>query len=349
MGKNYDYPLYAPYTKVDEFHKNKQNLDEIAPVIAGAAKVAAVGARVVGRVAAKGAVAATKAAGKGVRAVAKGTKKAVKSTAKEVGSTMAQAELARQVKKQQETETQNEDLDLKKMSKELDGASKMHKGQSERIKKHLKKMKEEVIAERGDFWHPDPDKDRKLGGPGANQRAREDRAAASKKSSSSDSKKLRPGESYMDWNKRQKANKMKKLKEEGAPTMNTGTANGAAGFSAGADENGPTAGLDAPLGGTAKQPKGHKSGGKVKKRKFKCRKADDGIHQVCEGKSDPRHLAFKVELDDIDFIFYGKSPADVKIALRKIYRPERLKSMKITRVLPGEVLKYYWDKRQGAM
>ena len=39
---------------------------------------------------------------------------------------------------------------------------------------------EETINERGDFWHPDPDKDRKLGGPGANQRAREDRAAASK-------------------------------------------------------------------------------------------------------------------------------------------------------------------------
>lgn len=246
MGKNYDYPLYAPYTKVDEFHKNKQNLDEIAPVAAvaakGAAKAVAVGAKVIGRVAARGAVAATKAAGKGVRAVGKSTKKAVKNTAKEVGTTMAQAELARQVKKQQETEN---------------------------------------------------------------------------------------------------------IKEEGAPTMNTGTANGAAGFSAGADENGPTAGLDAPLGGTAKQPKG--KGGKVKKRKFKCRKADDGIHQVCEGKSDPRHLAFKVELDDIDFIFYGKSPADVKIALRKIYRPERLKSMKITRVLPGEVLKYYWDKRQGAM
>ena len=68
--------------------------------------------------------------------------------------------------------------------------------------------KEETIIERGDFWHPDPDKDRKLGGPGANQRAREDRAAASKPKS--DPKKLRPGESYMDWNKRQKANKMKK-------------------------------------------------------------------------------------------------------------------------------------------
>ena len=128
-----------------------------------------------------------------------------------------------------------EDLDLEKMSKELANASKMHKGQSERIKKHLKKMKEATypsdfknpdgskravakkkgirpnaqgdygkkdLNERGDFWHPDPDKDRKLGGPGANQRAREDRAAASKPKS--DPKKLRPGESYMDYAKRMK-------------------------------------------------------------------------------------------------------------------------------------------------
>ncbi|AOO18807.1 hypothetical protein WH070310_101 [Cyanophage S-RIM12_WH_07_0310] len=67
---------------------------------------------------------------------------------------------------------------------------------------------EATINERGDFWHPDPEKDRKLGGPGANARAREDRAAASKPKS--DPKKLRDGESYMDWGKRQKANKMKK-------------------------------------------------------------------------------------------------------------------------------------------
>jgi hypothetical protein len=67
---------------------------------------------------------------------------------------------------------------------------------------------EETINERGDFWHPDPDKDRKLGGPGANARAREDRAAASKPKS--DPKKLRDGESYMDYAKRQKASKMKK-------------------------------------------------------------------------------------------------------------------------------------------
>ncbi len=65
------------------------------------------------------------------------------------------------------------------------------------------------INERGDFWHPDPDKDRKLGGPGANQRAREDRAAASKPAKS-DPKKLRSGESYYQY-----AMRMKKTKKEG--------------------------------------------------------------------------------------------------------------------------------------
>ena len=59
---------------------------------------------------------------------------------------------------------------------------------------------EETINERGDFWHPDPEQDRKLGGPGANQRAREDRAAASKPKE--DPKKLKKGESYMDYAKR---------------------------------------------------------------------------------------------------------------------------------------------------
>ena len=52
-----------------------------------------------------------------------------------------------------------------------------------------------TITERGDYWHPDPEKDKKLGGPGANQRAREDRAAASKPKS--DPKKRKSGESYM--------------------------------------------------------------------------------------------------------------------------------------------------------
>jgi hypothetical protein len=65
----------------------------------------------------------------------------------------------------------------------------------------------EDVQERADTWHPDPEKDRKLGGPGANQRAREDRAAASKPKS--DPKKLKKGESYMDYAKRQKKSSVK--------------------------------------------------------------------------------------------------------------------------------------------
>jgi len=74
-----------------------------------------------------------------------------------------------------------------------------------KAKRKAKLAKEEVIAERGDFWHPDPEKDKKLGGPGANQRAREDRADAAKPKE--DPKKLRKGESYMDYAKRQKSYK----------------------------------------------------------------------------------------------------------------------------------------------
>ena len=55
------------------------------------------------------------------------------------------------------------------------------------------KTEETINEKRLDFWHPDPDKDRKLGGPGANQRAREDRSILW--NSSSSDKKLRPGES----------------------------------------------------------------------------------------------------------------------------------------------------------
>ena len=106
---------------------------------------------------------------------------------------------------------------------------------------------EETIVERGDHWHPDPEQDRKLGGPGANQRAREDRAAASKPAAKKeDPKKLRKGESYMDYAKRQKG-----LKED-APTMSAGDG----GFGGSADANGPTAGFDPPMTGlTTKKPR----------------------------------------------------------------------------------------------
>ena len=67
----------------------------------------------------------------------------------------------------------------------------------------------EDVQERADVWHPDPEKDRKLGGPGPNQRAREDRAAASKTKPKDDNK-LRPGESYYDYAKRKRAERTRK-------------------------------------------------------------------------------------------------------------------------------------------
>jgi len=158
--------------------------------------------------------------------------------------------------------------------------------------KYRSEYTEETIVERGDYWHPDPEKDRKLGGPGANQRAREDRADAAKPKE--DPKKLRKGESYMDYAKRQKGGTAAPKKKEGlrdklkrklglkedAPTMSTGSTGSAAGFSSEADADGPTAGLDQPLGGTTRL---RGKGGTPKKRKFKCRKSDDGVNQVCGG------------------------------------------------------------------
>ena len=131
--------------------------------------------------------------------------------------------------------------------------------------------------------------------------------------------------------------------------MSTGSGD-AAGFSGDADENGPTAGLDQPLGGTTQlKPKG--------KYKFKCKKSKDGVNKVdCRVPSmkegyESMLLSFYVSLDDgkIEFIYYAKNPSDVKIQLRKIYRPEQLKNIKITRVLPQGVRDFYWSKRQAAM
>ena len=84
----------------------------------------------------------------------------------------------------------------------------------------------------------------------------------------------------------------------------------------------------------------------LKKKVSEGRQPDDG-----SSKGNPRYLPFHVknELENIEFIFYGQSPAQVKIQLRKIYRPERLNNFKVKRVYPNDVLKFYWNKRQDAM
>lgn len=62
---------------------------------------------------------------------------------------------------------------------------------------------EEVVTEAGDYWHPDPEKDKRISGAGNKMRAREDQAVSAKPKE--DPKKLKPGESYMDYAKRQRA------------------------------------------------------------------------------------------------------------------------------------------------
>ncbi len=86
-------------------------------------------------------------------------------------------------------------------------ASDYAKKETKSIKWHDKKTKgkyipgmvsnEEFVNE-GDYWHPDPEQDKKLSDRGAKLRAREDATSKPKE----DPKKLKPGESYMDYAKR---------------------------------------------------------------------------------------------------------------------------------------------------
>ena len=64
---------------------------------------------------------------------------------------------------------------------------------------------------------------------------------------------------------------------EDAPTMSTGSTADAAGYSGEADAQGPVAGLDQPLGGTQKQPKGK---GCKKGRRYCTKKSKDGVNFV---------------------------------------------------------------------
>ena len=155
---------------------------------------------------------------------------------------------------------------------------------------------------------------------------------------------------------------------EDAPTMSAG--NG--GFSGSAAATGPVAGFD-PILGDNKKPK---------KRKFKRKevKEEKGRHprdqkeldraqayikkhpkfglkdkkDVKEGREErsgkDSYLPFKVCYDDAEpYVLYGRSVAEIKIQLRKIYRPEVHKKIYVKRLYPNEVIKMYYDLRQKAL
>ena len=119
---------------------------------------------------------------------------------------------------------------------------------------------------------------------------------------------------------------------EDAPTMSAG--NG--GFSGSAAATGPVAGFD-PLQGS----------GKVKKRKYKRKEVKEDASDRY-GKSN--YLPFLISYDGAEaYVLYGKSPAEIKIQLRKIYRPENHSKIKVKRLYPNEVIQWYWKKRQQAL
>ena len=86
--------------------------------------------------------------------------------------------------------------------------------------------------------------------------------------------------------------------------------------------------------------------GPKKKRKYELSTA-----QMLQTEENEGYIPFRVSYMDgqVDFIFYGKSEAQVKIELRKIYRPEIANKYTVTRLYPNQVLKYNWNKRQQAI
>jgi hypothetical protein len=81
-------------------------------------------------------------------------------------------------------------------------------------KNYVKPMGEEVeLDEAGDWWHPDPKKDRAISGVGNRMRSREDRGKnTSALTEPNYSNRLKPGETYMQFAKRKASER--KVKEE---------------------------------------------------------------------------------------------------------------------------------------
>ena len=156
---------------------------------------------------------------------------------------------------------------------------------------------------------------------------------------------------------------------EDAPTMSAG--NG--GFSGSAASTGPVAGFD-PILGSNKKPKKRKFGTKKDVKEEKKEEKKKGRHPrdqkeldraqayikkhpkfgVKEDASDrygkSNYLPFLVSYDGAEqYVLYGKSPAEIKIQLRKIYRPENHNKIKVKRLYPNEVIQWYWKKRQRAL
>lgn len=73
------------------------------------------------------------------------------------------------------------------------------------------KTYKQFVTEAGDWWHPDPKKDRAISGVGNRMRSREDRGENTSAQTKPDySNRLKPGETYMQFAKRKAAERSRK-------------------------------------------------------------------------------------------------------------------------------------------
>jgi hypothetical protein len=77
------------------------------------------------------------------------------------------------------------------------------------------RSEETEIQEAGDWWHPDPKKDAQISGAGNKMRAKENRGQDTSAQTKPDySRRLKPGETYMQFAKRKEAERMKREEVE---------------------------------------------------------------------------------------------------------------------------------------
>jgi len=86
-----------------------------------------------------------------------------------------------------------------------------------------------------------------------------------------------------------------------------------------------------------------------KRRRYTFTQADMLRREGC-GCDDPKYLPFLVSYNGAEqYVLYSSSEAQLKIELRKMYRPSEHKKLDVKRLYPNEVIKFYWNKRQQAL
>jgi hypothetical protein len=67
-------------------------------------------------------------------------------------------------------------------------------------------------------------------------------------------------------------------------------------------------------------------------------------------QKDSSYLPFLISYDGAEqYVLYSRSQAQLKIELRKIYRPENFKKLDVKRLYPNDVIQFYYKKRQAAL